>query len=294
MTARYRLAIAQRVYSSWSLRGWLLFEKFGIPVETVYCTLYTDDFARNLAEFAPARTVPAMKTPDGAVVLESMAIAEELASREPGAGIWPADPAARARARSVAAEMHGGFGALREHCTHNMRHAYSGFVPPASVLADLERLQRIWSWARADFGGEGPWLFGRYSAADAFYAPIASRIACYGLQVGDEAAAYVAAHLADPAYRRWRATGLAMGEEIARYELDMPHAPWPGPTPEEARAVEGTEAENDACPYSGKPVAHVLEFRGRRFGFCNALCRDKTVLDPTAWPKFMALVEGAA
>jgi glutathione S-transferase len=291
MPIPYRLAIGQRSYSSWSLRGWLLLEKFGLPYETVFCEVAGAGFHAALAAFAPARTVPALLTPEGHVVLESLAIAEELASRHPEAGHWPADPAARACARSLAAEMHGGFKALRNHCPHNIRHAYAGFVPPPEALADLERLETLWSWARRDFGGDGPWLFGRYTAADAFFAPVAGRIAGYGLPVGPEAAAYVAAHLADPAYRRWRATGLAAGEVMPRYELDLPHAPWPGPAPEPARAVTGTEADNDFCPYSGKPVTHVLEYQGRRFGFCNALCRDKTALDPEVWPKFMALVQ---
>ena len=286
----YELAIADRAYSSWSLRGWLLFEKFGLPVQTRRLQLYAPDWQAQLADFAPARTVPALRLPDGGVVTESLAIVEELASRHPDAGHWPAAPAARAAARSLAAEMHAGFAALRADCPHNLRVSYAGFVPRAEVRADLDRIETLWDWARTRHGDDGPWLFGRYSAADAFYAPVAGRIAGYGLPVGAAAQAYVDAHLADAAFRRWRAQGLAEGPVLPQYARDYPTRAWPGPAPLAARAVEGTEAENPACPYSGKPVSHVLEFRGRRFGFCNATCRDKTVLDPEVWPKFMALV----
>ncbi|HBD91383.1 MAG TPA: glutathione S-transferase, partial [Gemmobacter sp.] len=122
-----------------------------------------------------------------------------------------------------------------------------------------------------------------------FFAPLATRIATYNLPVGPEAAAYVAAHLAHPSFRRWRAMGLVDGADQPFYRRDYPQRPWPGPTPLPARAVEGTQTENALCPYSGTPVTHALELDGRRFGFCNAFCRDKTVADPEAWPKFMAL-----
>jgi glutathione S-transferase len=286
----YELAIGDRAYSSWSLRGWLLFEKFGLPVQTRRVQLYAEIWLELLADFAPARTVPALRLPDGGVVTESLAIAEELASRHPEAGIWPAAPEARATARSLAAEMHAGFTALRGDCPHNLRVSYADFLPRAEVLADLARIEDLWDRAKTRFGDDGPWLFGRYSAADAFFAPVAGRIAGYGLPVGPAAQAYVAAHLADPAFRRWRAQGLAEGPVLAQYKRDFATKPWPGPEPLAARAVEGTEAENAACPYSGKPVRQVLEFQGRRIGFCNPTCRDKTVLDPAVWPKFMALV----
>ena len=289
MTQPYTLAIGDRAYSSWSLRGWLLFDAFGIPVRTVTARLYTDELPRLLADFPPARTVPVMRTPDGAVVPESLAIAEELASRHPEAGIWPADATARATARVLAAEMHAGFTALRSHCPMNLRVAYETCDPPQAVLDDLARLERVWSWAREVTGAAGPWLCGAYSAADAFYAPVATRIATYNLPVSDAAMAYVQAHLAHPSFRRWRAMGMVDGADQDFYRRDWPRRPWPGPAPLPARAVDGTAAENAACPYSGGPVTHVLEMDGRRFGFCNAFCRDKTVADPEAWPAFMDL-----
>ena len=288
----YTLAIGDRAYSSWSLRGWLLFDAFGLPVTIRTARLYTDELPELLKGFFPAKTVPALLLPEGIAIGESLAIAEELASRHPEAGHWPAAPKARAVARMLCAEMHAGFTALRGYCPMNLRVSYETCDPPAEVLADLTRLDALWAWARQSCGAEGPWLCGAYSAADAFFAPVASRIATYNLPVSPEAAAYVAAHLAHPAFRRWRAMGLVDGADQAFYRRDWPQRPWPGPTPRAARAVEGTSAENTACPYSGAPVTHVLELDGHRWGFCSAFCRDKTAADPEAWPKFLALIEG--
>ena len=285
----YDLVIGDRAYSSWSLRGWLLFDAFGLPVKLHTARLYTDELPTLLKQFHPGKTAPTMRTPDGVVVPETIAIAEELASRHPQAGIWPADPKARAVARVLAAEMHAGFGALRSHCPMNLRVSYEDCAPPQAVLDDLARLEVIWDWARAETGAQ-VWLAGDYSAADAFFAPVATRIATYNLPVSDRAMAYVQAHLAHPSFRRWRAMGLVDGADQEFYRRPYPRRPWPGPVPMAARAVEGTMAENAACPYSGKPVTHVLEMQGRRFGFCNAFCRDKTVADPEAWPAFMAVL----
>ena len=284
----YDLAIGDRAYSSWSLRGWLLFDAFGIEVKTHSARLYTDELANLLKDFFPGRTAPTMRTPDGVVVPETIAIAEELASRHPEAGILPRDPKARAIARVLMAEMHAGFGALRSHCAMNLRVSYADCAPDAAVLADLARLETIWAWAQRETCAQ-VWLCGDYSAADAFFAPVAARIAGYNLPVSAPAMAYVQAHLAHPSFRQWRAMGHADGADQAYYRRDYPQRAWPGPQPLAASAVAGNSAENAACPYSGKPVSHVLELDGRRFGFCNAFCRDKTVADPEAWPKFMAI-----
>jgi glutathione S-transferase len=287
----YTLIIGDRSYSSWSLRGWLLFAAFGIPADTRTARLYTDELATMLRPYAPAKTAPTLVIEDTLVVMETAAIAEELATRHPAAGIWPANPAARAVARSLAAEMHAGFASLRSHCPMNLRVSYTDCAPPSAVLADLDRLETIWSWARKTTGSSTPWLCGAYCAADAFFAPVAARIAGYNLPVSDAAQAYVSAHLAHPAFRRWRAMGAAGGADQEYYRRDYPTRPWPGPTPLVAKPVDSTQAENTACPYSGDPVTHVLEIAGRRFGFCNAFCRDKTVADPAAWPKFMELYQ---
>ena len=278
----WTLAIGERCYSSWSLRGWLLFDAFGIAAKTVTAPMYSPGFAHTLRGFAPARTVPAARLGD-VVVWDSLAIAEELASRHPEAGHWPADPGPRAAARSMAAEMHSGFAALRDHCAMNLRSAYREVPVPEAVRADLDRIEALWSQADG-------WLFGAYSAADAFFAPIAMRIAGHDLSVGPTARAYVDRHLAHPSLRRWRAMGCAVDPVLAPYDREWPRAPWPGPAPLPARAVDGGTAENALCPYSGRPVRFLLEMAGRRWGFCNATCRDKTVNDPEAWPAFMAMV----
>jgi glutathione S-transferase len=287
----YDLVIGDRAYSSWSLRGWLLFDAFGLPVRTISARLYTDELATVLQDFPPARTAPTMRTPEGTVVPETIAIAEELATRHPTAGLWPADPHVRATARVLAAEMHAGFTALRSHCPMNLRVSYTDCQPPEDVLKDLRRLETLWSWARQTTRSDTAWLCGAYSAADAFFAPVATRIATYNLPVTTAAMGYVVAHLAHPSFRRWRAMGLVDGADQDFYRRDYPRRDWPGPAPLPARAVEGTDTENATCPYSGRPVTHALDLHGRRFGFCNAFCRDKTVADPEAWPQFIALYQ---
>jgi len=282
----YTIVIGDRAYSSWSLRGWLLFDAFGIAVDTRSARLYTDELPILLRDFVPARTAPVMRTPEGDVVPETIAIAEELATRHPQAGLWPTDRRARSVARVLAAEMHAGFVALRSHCPMNLRVSYADCAPPPPVLADLARLDQLWSWARAQTGASGDWLCGDYSAADAFYAPVASRIATYDLPVTPAQAAYVTAHLAHPSFRRWRATAMVDGADQDCYRRAYPRRPWPGPTPLAAGAVAAGMPENANCLYSGQPVTHLMQAGGRVFGFCNALCRDKTVADPLAWPAF--------
>lgn len=211
------------------MRIGLLVEHFGLPVPCRFARLYTDAFRQVLDGFAPARTVPALRLPSGLVIAESLAIAEELAARFPEAGLWPADPDARAVARSLAAEMHAGFAALRSACPMNLRVAYRNVPVADDVAADLARIDALWSWARTATGSPGPWLCGGYSIADAFFAPVAMRISAYGLKVGPAARAYVAAHLAEPAFRRWRETGLAEETEQPAYLRDYPTRPWPDP-----------------------------------------------------------------
>lgn len=219
------LFIGDRAYSSWSLRGWLLFHRFGLSVDTVMVDFDTGPVADQMQAHFPARTVPTWITPEGIAVSDSLAIAEELATRHPDAGHWPRDAALRAVARTLVAEMHAGFGPLRQACPMNLRTAYRDVPVDAAVQADLDRIAAIWSHALAVSGG--PWLCGSYSAADAFYAPIATRIAGYSLPMPPAACAYVAAHLADPAFREWRALGLNHGATLARYARDWPQIDWP-------------------------------------------------------------------
>lgn len=224
----YKLYIGDYAYSSWSLRGWLLFEKFGISREEVLID-FNDSagVAAQLNEITPAKTVPTAVMDGDIPISDSLAIAEELATRHPEAGLWPQDPRNRAVARTLAAEMHSGFTALRGDCPMNLRTAYQDSAPRAEVLADLERLETIWAWARRVCGAQTPWLCGSYSAADAFFAPVAARIAGYNLPVSDDARAYVSAHLTDPAFQKWRALGLEIGDTLEWYKKPYPTMDWP-------------------------------------------------------------------
>lgn len=282
----YELAIGDRTYSSWSLRGWLLFSKFDIPVSVRTARMYSQGFKDLLADFAPARLVPASKI-DGNVVYDTMAMAETLAETRPE--MWPSDPAARAFARSISAEMHSGFSPLRTDCTMNLRHCYPDFKASEAVLADCARIEELWGLARDQFGAKGPWLFGDYSIADVMYAPVATRFATYNLPRNAVSDAYIAAHLADQSFRQWRACGLAENYVQPGYDLDLKAAPWPGPKPLETGPAEG-KALNSTCPFSGNPVTDVLSVEGQVYGTCNPFCRDKAMADPEAWPQFMDMM----
>ncbi len=289
----YTLAIGDRTYSSWSLRGWLLFEAFDIPVSVKTGRMYTDAFPKMLEDFAPSRTVPALKIEgQDQAVWDSLAIAETLHERHPDAGLWPKDPARRALARAITAEMHSGFMALRDACTMNLEYAYSDFEASDAVRSDLERLETIWAQALQTSGG--PWLCGDYSVADVFYAPVATRIATYGLKVSDTAKAYMEAHLAHGPFRRWRAMGRAENYRQPVYQLPFTKTDWPGPKPLPAKAVADVSPKNETCPYSGKPVQpdSLAEIDGQVVGFCNTFCRDKSVADAEAWPKLAELLGG--
>jgi glutathione S-transferase len=225
---QYTLAIGERAYSSWSLRGWLAFAAFGIEVETVPLPMDDPGFSEGLKAFAPARTVPALRVDGIGVIWDTLAIAETLAERYPDVAYWPRDPAARLMARALAAEMHSGFAPLRRACPMDLRNAWTGFEPGPEVLADLVRIEALWAAARG-LGRGGPWLFGDYCLADVFFAPVAMRFAAYGLPASPEAATYVAAHLAHPAFLDWRAAALAEPRVLPTAPEDLAPAPWPGP-----------------------------------------------------------------
>ncbi|MBL4751610.1 MAG: glutathione S-transferase [Amylibacter sp.] len=286
----YELALGDRTYSSWSLRGWLLFEKFNLPVKTRTAPMYSDAFSDMLADFAPARLVPTMKF-DGIVVQDTLAMAETLAERHPDAGMWPKDPAARALARNLVAEMHSSFTSLRTDCTMNLRRHYPDFKPSDAVLKDTARIEQLWALARTEYGTDGPWLFGGYTIADAFYAPVATRFASYNLPRTKVSEAYIQTHLNDPAFRRWRAMGIAQNYVQPGYDLDLAEGVWPGPAILPAKAVLQGPSENANCPYSGDPVTDYLELDDRIFGFCNPFCRDKTVADAATWDGFMEIYQ---
>ena len=223
----YDLYFGDPSFSSWSLRGWLMFEKFGIPHRPHMISIYDGTMKATLKDLAPARLMPLMRTPEGTLIGDTLAIAETLAERHPDKGLWPTEPAARGLARWMVAEMHSGFGALRSACPMQLLHVYEGLTITDALLADLARLEELWGMARSRHGAEGPWLFGAYSLADAFYAPVAARIAGYDLKVGKVAADYVAQTLNDPEFRRWRAMGLAHSYDPVPYAMDLPHRSWP-------------------------------------------------------------------
>jgi len=224
----YDLHIGDRSYSSWSYRGWLMLEKFGLPYRTTMVGLYSGTMAQDLAPLAPARTVPVLRTPEGDVLSDSLSMAETLAERHPTAGLWPTDRAARALARNLVAEMHAGFAALRGACAFNIRHVCKDFTPTGPVLKDLARLEQLWSLARDRHGAGGPWLFGAYSLADVYYAPVACRIVTYGLPVSEAARSYVQTQISDPAFLAWRSEAMREAHDGSRYAMDLPKADWPG------------------------------------------------------------------
>ncbi|MDG1972105.1 MAG: glutathione S-transferase [Paracoccaceae bacterium] len=288
----YRLYIMDRAYSSWSLRGHLLLDAFDLPFTVTHAEWPSPEFDALKSEIAPGRTVPALKIGDD-LAWDSLAMAETLAELHPELSYWPKDSAARASARSLAAEMHSGFSALRSDCPMNLRRRYDGFQASEAVLADVARVEELWGWARSRYGDGGPFLFGEYGAVDAFFTPLASRLDTYGLPQSDMAAAYVDALHRVPAFRRWRAMACAAPRENPAYEFDLPRRDGfgPGATPL-AAAVSDGPALNDACPYSGKPVdaGSIAEIDGLKIGYCNPFCRDKSVADVEAWPASVQLM----
>lgn len=216
----YLLHIGDKPYSSWSLRGFLLLRAFGLPFEERLHRMDDPAFDAFRAAEAPARTVPMLAWSEGGEtvrVWDSLAIAETLAERHPEAGHWPRGTAARAAARAMSAEMHSGFAALRREAPMNTRRAPQAKALSAEAAADLARIEALWAWTRR-FADTGPFLFGPFTAADAFYAPIAWRITGYALPVSAASAAYVAALLDHPAMREWTDAAAADPRRMAKYE----------------------------------------------------------------------------
>ena len=217
----YRITIGDKAYSSWSLRGWLLLAAFDLPFEERLVRMYDPEFDAMQAANAPARTVPQIEwDEDGRTrrVWDTLAIAETLAERHPQAGIWPADPHHRAIARTLAAEMHSGFGALRDACPMNIHRAPAPLkAPPEGVAADVARLGEIWRWALTETGG--PWLGGpQFSAADAFFAPVALRLQGYALSAPgtDDYARKLLEH---PAVTDWIKLAKSDTRRLAHYDV---------------------------------------------------------------------------
>lgn len=213
------LVLGTRNYSSWSLRPWLLMRHLGLEFSERVLHFDTDEFRREAPQLSPTARVPVLI--HGAVrVWESIAICEYASELAGGRG-WPADPAARAEARAIAAEMHAGFPALRSQCPMNAR-ATGRRVPMTPELGrELARIDRMWSDCRAAAEPGGPWLYGEFCAADAMYAPVALRIATYGLPLGPDAARYLQTLLADAALREWIEAARCEGVTIPHEETGL-------------------------------------------------------------------------
>ena len=197
-----KLFVSNKAYSPWPLRVWLLMRELGLEFEEHVVDLGAPGKAERLKAVSPSGRLPVLV--DGeAVVWDSMSIIEYLQERFPEAGIWPRERPARAYARSVAAEMHSGFQALRSRLVMNTRRQPKPVEMSPQVLADIDRLTSIWTGARERFGAGGPFLFGRFSAADAVYAPVVDRFRGYGISVPEECRRYMDAVQMLPGYRAW-------------------------------------------------------------------------------------------
>ncbi len=198
-----RLIIGNKNYSSWSLRPWLAMKVAGIPFEETLIPLDAPDFKERVMAVSPAGKVPVLI--DGDVcVWESLAILEYLAEKFPATSLWPDDQQARAHARAVAAEMHAGFLPLRRDLPMNVRRPVKARPLEAAVAADVARIDAIWSGCRARFGAAGPFLYGRFGAADAMHAPVVWRFYTYAVKTSEAAGAYMRALMALPAWGEWR------------------------------------------------------------------------------------------
>lgn len=212
----YRLYIANRNYSSWSLRGWLCMKLAGAPFDEVVETLGGGGTNTRFKAFSPSGLVPCLHDGD-VVVWESLAIAEYLAERHPG--MWPGDAGARALARSMCSEMHANFRDLRTDMTMCIRERLDVRPWSAALTGDIARIETLWNEARTRYGGGGGFLFGDFSIADAFFAPVAFRFQTYGVVLRGEADDYCRALLNHAFCREWERAALAETEII---DVDEP------------------------------------------------------------------------
>lgn len=207
MSRDVTLIIGTKRFSSWSLRPWLAAHVAGLNVAEVDIALRQPETKANILKHSPSGKVPCL-IHDGLVVWDSLAICEYLAETFPDAGLWPADRAARAVARAVSAEMHSGFPALRNACSMDMCVHTPMREIPDDVAAEIKRISALWDDCRGRFGGGGPFLFGRFSVADAMYAPVVSRFTTYDLPLNENGRAYCAAIWALPAMQAWKAASV--------------------------------------------------------------------------------------
>lgn len=213
-----KLVIGNKNYSSWSMRPWLALRANGIAFEEIFIPLYTGEADKQrILEFTHSGKVPALI--DGDVTIwDSLSIIEYVAERFPQARLWPEDRASRAHARSISAEMHSGFMALRNECGMNLHRPIRPIALSADARANVARIQQIWIECRERYGKLGPFLFGQFGGADAMFAPVVHRFRTYAIPVAAEAQTYMETMLALPAFQEWTRAGLAETLVIERLE----------------------------------------------------------------------------
>ncbi len=215
------LVIGNKNYSSWSLRPWIAMKVAGIAFDEVVISLDADDFKARVGRVSGTGKVPVLV--DGPIeVWESLAILEYLAERFPAARLWPEQGTARAHARAIAAEMHAGFLPLRRACPMNLWRPVKRLAIGDDVRANARRIDTMWGDCRTRFGAGGPFLFGGFGAADAMYAPVVARFHTYDVEVGGVARDYMAAVMALPAWKEWRAAALQEPWVLPQDEIDWP------------------------------------------------------------------------
>jgi glutathione S-transferase len=212
-----KLVVANKAYSSWSLRPWILLVHFKIPFDEAVIPMDQPETHANMLKYAPSGKCPSLH--DGKIaVFDSLAIIEYVAEAYPNKPIWPRGKAARAHARSLANEMHSGFAALRQACPTNFRRRVQAISLSDEVRADVARIEAAWAHARATFGKAGPFLFGRFSAADAMFAPVVNRLHIYDIPVAKTTRAYMGAIMGLPAWKAWISDAAAEPWRIDHYE----------------------------------------------------------------------------
>lgn len=196
------LIIGNKNYSSWSLRAWLAVRQAGLSAEEILVPLDEPGYKTEILKYSPSGRVPCLVHGD-LKIWDSLAIAEYAAELAPEAGLWPDDLSARALARAVSCEMHSGFGALRTHMPMNIRSSFPKEGRKPGVQEDIDRVKAIWRLCLSRHGGDGPFLFGRFTVADAMYAPVVSRFRTFGVELGEQEKAYADAIWSLDAMKEW-------------------------------------------------------------------------------------------
>src|ERR1019366_6701009 len=213
-----KLVIGNKNYSSWSMRPWLALRANNIAFDEIFIPLYTGDADKErILSFTHSGKVPALI--DGDVTIwDSLSIIEYVAERFPHARLWPEHRARRAHARSIAAEMHSGFAALRNECGMNLHRPVGAIVLSADARANIARIQQIWIECGERYGKLGPFMFGSFGGADAMFAPVVHRFRTYAIEVAPEARYFVDAMMALPAFQEWTKAGVAETLVIEKFE----------------------------------------------------------------------------